>query len=237
MPTARSRVRRVPKRGAYDRETIDAILDEALVCHLAFVHDAHPFVIPTLHARVGDEVYVHGSSASRMFRTLEQGAPACLTVTHVDALVLARSAFHHSVNYRSAVLLGSFRLVADSAERCRALEAFTEQLVPGRWAEVRPPNRKELRATKVLAMRIDEASAKVRTGPPVDDEEDMALDVWAGVVPLRTVAGPPIGEDDRAVPGYVAGWSPSSRGRSSSATVRSTASGRNGASSSAARAA
>jgi nitroimidazol reductase NimA-like FMN-containing flavoprotein (pyridoxamine 5'-phosphate oxidase superfamily) len=237
MPTARSRVRRVPKRGAYDRETIDAILDEALVCHLAFVHDGQPFVMPTLHARVGDEVYVHGSAASRMIRALEGGAPACLTVTHVDGLVLARSAFHHSVNYRSAVLLGTLRPVTGDDERCRALEAFTEQLVPGRWAEVRPPNRKELKATKVLAMRIDEASAKVRTGPPVDDEEDMALDVWAGVLPLETVARPPVGEDERPVPAYVAGWSPSSRGSSSSATVRSTASGRNGASSSAARAA
>ena len=237
MPTARSRVRRVPKRGAYDRETIDAILDEGLVCHVAFVHDGHPFVIPTLHARIGNEVYVHGSAASRMLRTLEMGVPACLTVTHIDGLVLARSAFHHSVNYRSAVLLGSLRLVEGDEERHRALEAFTEQLMPGRWDEVRWPNRKELKATKVLVMSIDEASAKVRTGAPVDDDEDMDRDVWAGVVPLQTVAGTPVGEDDRAVPDYVADWSPSSRGSSSSATTRSTASGRNGVSSSDARAA
>ncbi len=139
-PTTRTRVRRVPKRGAYDRPTVEAILDEALVCHLAFVHDGQPFAIPTLHARVGDVVYVHGSAASRMVRTLEGGVPACLTVTLLDGLVLARSAFHHSMNYRSAMVLGTLRPVDDADERMAALEAFTERLVPGGWDEVRPPN-------------------------------------------------------------------------------------------------
>lgn len=193
-PSARTRVHRVPKRGAYDRATVDAILDEALICHLAFEHDGQPFAIPTLHARVGDEVYVHGSAASRMLRTVGDGFPACLTVTLVDGIVLARSIFHHSMNYRSAVLLGTARPVADPAEKLTALQAFTEQLVPGRWADVRPPNRKELKATSVLALPIDEASAKIRTGPPIDDDEDYDLDVWAGVIPLRLTAGEP--QDD-----------------------------------------
>jgi hypothetical protein len=208
-PTDRTRVRRAPKRAAYDRATVEAILDEGLVCHLAFVHDGHPFCIPTLHARVGDVVYVHGSAASRMVRSLSAGARACLTVTHVDGLVLARSAFHHSMNYRSAVVVGTLRVVADPAERTRALEGFTDQLLPGRWAHVRPPNRKELKATSVLALPLDEASAKVRAGPPVDDDEDHALDVWAGVVPLATTAGPPepdpLLRDGMPVPAHVAG--------------------------------
>ena len=218
MPTARTRVRRVPKRGAYDRETIDAILDEALVCHLAFVRDGQPFAMPTLHARLGDLVYVHGSSAARMARL--EGAPVCLTATLIDGLVLARSAFHHSVNYRSVALLGQLEPVEDKE---RALELFTDKLVPGRWAEVRPPTPKELKATSVLALRIDEASAKVRTGPPVDDEEDYALPVWAGVIPLELRAGEPV-EDQ-------------SRGSSSPATTRSTSAGAYAASRWAARSA
>ena len=238
--TDRSRVRRAPKRADYDRSTIDAILDDGLICHVGFVADGQPYVIPTLHARVGDTVYLHGSTASRMVRTLAAGAPACLTVTHVDGLVLARSAFHHSMNYRSAVVLGTMRLVADRAEKSRALEAFTEQLVPGRWEHVRPPSAKELKGTGVLALPLDEASAKVRTGPPVDDEEDHALPVWAGVIPLGLAPGAPepdprlAPEHAAEVPDHVAQW-PSSRGSSSSATVASTAAGRNGASSSAAR--
>jgi uncharacterized protein len=190
--TPRSRVRRVPARGIYDRESIDAILDEALIAHVGFVHDGHPFVIPMLHARVGDRVYIHGSAASRTIRSLTSGGPATLTVTLVDGVVLARSAFHHSVNYRSVVVLGHATPVEGPDERLRALEALTERLVPGRWAEVRPPNRKELKATRVLAMTLDESSAKVRTGPPVDDDEDYGLRVWAGVIPMQTVAGPPI---------------------------------------------
>ena len=190
-PTPRTRVRRAPGRARYDRATVDAILDEALVCHLGVVDEGQPYVIPTLHARVGDEVYVHGSAASRLVRALAAGAPACLTVTLLDGLVLARSAFHHSMNYRSAVVVGTLRAVADAGERERALEAFTEQLLPGRWPHVRPPSAKELKATAVLALPLGEASAKVRTGPPVDDDADHALDAWAGVVPLTTTAGAP----------------------------------------------
>ncbi len=197
MPTApseRSRVRRAPARAAYDRRTIDAILDEALVCHLGFAVDGQPYVIPTLHARVGDSVYVHGSAASRAIRALGAGTPACLTVTLLDAIVLARSAFHHSMNYRSVVVLGEARAVEGPAERLAALELFTERLAPGRWSEVRPPSAKELKGTRVLEMRLDEASAKVRTGPPVDDDEDLGLDVWAGLIPLSTTAGAPIAD-------------------------------------------
>ena len=184
--SARTKLRRLPKRGHHDRATIDAILDEALVGHLGFVHDGRPAVIPTLHARVGDDVYIHGSSASRMIRALAAGVEACLTVTLVDGLVLARSAFHHSVNYRSVVLYGTATPVTEPEAKERALEAFTEKLVPGRWAEVRWPTRKELKGTAALALPIAEGSAKVRTGPPIDEDEDYALDAWAGVVPIRT---------------------------------------------------
>ena len=199
-PSPRTRVRRAPARADYDRATIDAILDEALIAHLGFAVDGQPYVIPTLHARVGDTVYLHGSAASRMIRTLGAGAPACLTVTLIDGIVLARSAFHHSMNYRSVVVLGEARLVSDSGEMLGALEAFTDGIVPGRWAEVRGPNRKELKGTRVLAMTLDEASAKVRTGPPVDDDEDYELDVWAGVIPMALTAAAPIA-DPRLDPG------------------------------------
>lgn len=188
-PSERSRVRRAPKRAEYERETIDAILDEAVVAHLGFVADGQPFVIPTLHARVGDEVLIHGSAASRMVTLLGAGVPACLTVTLVDGLVLARSAFHHSMNYRSVVVLGHARFVEGVEEREAALAAFTDKLVPGRWDEVRPPSRQELKGTRVLALPLTEASAKLRTGGPVDDDEDYNLDVWAGVVPLQTIRG------------------------------------------------
>jgi uncharacterized protein len=188
-PSERARVRRAPARADYDRATIDAILDEALVAHLGFAVDGQPYVIPTLHARIGDEVYVHGSAASRMVTMLGAGIPACLTVTLIDGLVLARSAFHHSMNYRSAVVLGRARMVEGPQEREAALEAFTERLVPGRWAEVRPPSRQELKGTRVLALSLQESSAKVRTGGPVDDEEDYGSDAWAGTVPLRLRPG------------------------------------------------
>jgi nitroimidazol reductase NimA-like FMN-containing flavoprotein (pyridoxamine 5'-phosphate oxidase superfamily) len=191
-PSPRTRVRRQPKRGDYDRATIDAVLDEGLVAHLGFVHDGDPYVIPTLHARVGDEVLLHGSTASRMFRALAAGAPLCLTVTLIDGLVLARSAFHHSMNYRSVVLFGSARAVEGPEEKSAALQAFTDKLVPGRWESVRHPTRQELKGTKVLALPIDEASAKLRTGPPGDDDEDYARDTWAGVVPLRLTPGAPL---------------------------------------------
>jgi nitroimidazol reductase NimA-like FMN-containing flavoprotein (pyridoxamine 5'-phosphate oxidase superfamily) len=192
LSTPRTKLRRLPKRGAHDRPTIDAILDEALISHIGFVHDGRPAVIPTLHARAGDEVLIHGSAASRMLRALAQGVDLCLTATLIDGLVLARSAFHHSVNYRSVVLYGQARLVTEPDEKEAALEAFTERLIPGRWADVRWPTRKELKATTVLVLPIEEGSAKVRTGPPIDDEPDYARDVWAGVVPLTLTRGEPV---------------------------------------------
>jgi nitroimidazol reductase NimA-like FMN-containing flavoprotein (pyridoxamine 5'-phosphate oxidase superfamily) len=188
MLTSRTRVRRNPKRGTYDRATIDAILDETLIAHVAYVHDGRPAVIPTLLARDGDEILLHGSSASRTVRALRAGAEACVEATLIDGLVLARSAFHHSINYRSAILYGTLRPASDPE---RALERFTEKLIPGRWAHVRWPSPKELKATAVLALPIEEGSANIRSGPPVDDDEDYALDAWAGVVPLRTVPGAP----------------------------------------------
>ncbi len=195
MPSPRVRVRRLPKRAAYDRATIDPILDEALICHLGFVHKGQPYVIPTLHARIDDRLYVHGSAASRMLGALATGVEACVTVTLIDGLVLARSAFHHSVNYRSVVLLGTAVPVTDAQEKMETLRAFTNHLVPGRWDDVRPPTTQELKATSVLYLPLQEVSAKVRTGPPVDDEEDYALEVWAGVVPLSIEAAPPVPDE------------------------------------------
>jgi uncharacterized protein len=181
----------MPARADYERETIDAILDEALVAHVGFAAEGHPYVIPTLHARVQDSVYFHGSSASRTVRALAAGAPVCLTVTLLDGLVLARSAVHHSVNYRSVVVLGQATPIEAPVEKMAAIEAFTERLIPGRWGEVRPPTAKELKAIQVLELPLDEASAKIRSGPPLDDEEDYALNVWAGVLPLDMLAGTP----------------------------------------------
>jgi nitroimidazol reductase NimA-like FMN-containing flavoprotein (pyridoxamine 5'-phosphate oxidase superfamily) len=196
-PSARTRIRRISENARYERATIDAILDEALVAHLGFVHDGQPYVIPTLHARVGDVVYVHGSAASRTLRALACGAPVCLTVTLLDGLVLARSVFEHSVNYRSVVVLGTATLVVDQDEKLVALEAFSEQLVPGRWADVRQPSGRELKATSILSLPLDEASAKVRTRPPDDgDSPDAELDVWAGVVPLELRALAPVPAPD-----------------------------------------
>jgi len=194
--TERTRVRRLPKRGAYDSETINAILDEAFVCHVGFVLDGQPYVIPTGYARIGDDLYIHGSSASRMLRSLTEGVQVCVTVTLVDGLVLARSAFHHSMNYRSVVILGKATLVDEPEEKNRAMEALTEHIVPGRWKDVRWPTELELKATSVLKVPIEEASAKIRTGGPVDDEEDYTIDIWAGVLPLELVSGQPI-EDER----------------------------------------
>ncbi len=189
-PSPRTRVRRLPKRAAYDAATVAAVLDAGVVAHLGFVVDGQPYVIPTLHARVGDAVYVHGSPASRAIRALAAGAPACLTVTHLDGLVLARSAFHHSVNYRSAVVLGRAAEVTEPGEKLRALEAFMERVTPGRWDEVRPPDDRELKATAVLRLDLGEASVKLRAGGPVDDEADLGLPAWAGVLPLGLTAGP-----------------------------------------------
>jgi nitroimidazol reductase NimA-like FMN-containing flavoprotein (pyridoxamine 5'-phosphate oxidase superfamily) len=187
--TDRTRVRRVPARGVFDRAAIYAILDEAFVCHVAFAVDGQPYAIPTAYARVGDALYLHGSAASRMVRQLSAGVDVCVTVTIVDGLVLARSAFHHSMNYRSAVVLGRARLVTEREEKLDAMRCFTDHVVPGRWTEVRPITEPELKGTAVLALPIDEASAKVRTGPPLDDGDDLLWPVWAGVVPLVTTAG------------------------------------------------
>ena len=190
-PTPRTTLRRLPARGHFDRATVNAILDEALVCHVGFVADGQPFVIPTIHARVDDRVYVHGSAASRMLKTLEGGVDVCLTATLLDGLVLARSAFHHSMNYRSVVVLGRAQAVRDEGEKWDALHAVVEHVAPGRWAEVREPSPREMAGTLVLRLPIDEASAKVRTGPPIDDEDDYALECWAGVLPLRLTPGLP----------------------------------------------
>jgi uncharacterized protein len=191
-PTPRTTLRRLPARGHFDRTTVNAILDEALVCHVGFVSDGQPFVIPTIHARVGDEVFVHGSAASRMLKTLQGGVPVCLTATLLDGLVLARSAFHHSMNYRSVVVLGDAQAITDEREKWDALHAIVEHVARGRWSEVREPSAKELAATLVLRLPIEEASAKVRSGPPLDDEEDYALECWAGVLPLRLTPGTPV---------------------------------------------
>lgn len=187
--TPRTRLRRTPKRAAYDRATVHAILDHGIVAHVGYVIHGQPYVTPTLYWREGEQLYWHGSSASRMLRHLRNGVPASLTVTHLDGLVLARSGFHHSVNYRSVMALGVARPVPD-ADRERHLETFMERLAPGRWAALRPPTVQEIKATSVLTMPLEEVSAKVRSGPPLDDEEDYDLPVWAGVVPLRTLAGP-----------------------------------------------
>jgi nitroimidazol reductase NimA-like FMN-containing flavoprotein (pyridoxamine 5'-phosphate oxidase superfamily) len=197
-PTGRVRVKRLPDRARYRSEVIEDILDEALICHVGFGVERQPYVIPTVHAREGDRLYVHGSTASRMLRTLKGGIPACVTVSIVDGLVLARSAFHHSVNYRSVVVLGEALAVQDPEEKVWALRAIAEHVVPGRWEEVRAPSPSELRQTMVLRMPLGEASAKVRSGPAKEEEDDLSLPVWAGVIPLRLVAGNP--EPDGRVP-------------------------------------
>src|SRR5712691_168983 len=190
--TARTTLRRLPQRGAFDRRLIDQILDEGFICHVGFVVEGQPFVIPTGYARAGGRLFIHGSQASRMLRTLGQGIEVCVTVTLIDGLVLARSAFHHSMNYRSVVVFGRAAVVEDREEKLAALRALSEHMIPGRWDDVREPNERELQLTTVLSMPLDEASAKVRTGPPLDDEEDYELDVWAGVIPLRLVAETPV---------------------------------------------
>jgi uncharacterized protein len=190
-PTERTRVRRLPERGVYDRETSDAILDEALICHIAYVVEGRPRVIPTIHARDGDVLYIHGSNASRTLREAKGGAPVAIEVTLLDGLVLARSAFHHSMNYRSVVVYGLAREITDPDEKWRAQQALVEHVVHGRSGDARMPNERELNQTTILAVPLDEASAKIRTGPPKDEDEDYGLPVWAGVVPLVTVPGEP----------------------------------------------
>src|SRR2546423_5406695 len=199
----KTRVRRLPERGRYDQATIHAILDEALICHVGFVAEGHPVVIPTIHTRVGDDLYFHGSPAAGLLRNLRDGADACVTVTLLDGLVLARSAFHHSMNYRSAVVFGKAEEVTDRDEKLRVLAALVEHVCHGRSAEARGPNEKELKQTIVLRLPIREASAKVRTGPPGDDAEDYSLPVWAGVLPLALTPGAPIADNNAATPEYV----------------------------------
>lgn len=199
-PTARTRVNRLPKRGDYSRKTIYGILDAAFLCHVGFVVEGQPYVIPTGYGRSGNTLYLHGSAASRMLRTLAGGVDVCVTVTVLDGIVLARSAFHHSMNYRSVVILGKASLVESDEEKTAALHAISENIMRGRWDDVRKPTSQELKATAVLGLPIEEASAKIRTGPPLDDEEDYALPVWSGVLPMALKAGEPLA-DARLVAG------------------------------------
>ncbi len=209
-PTTRTKVRRAPQRGQYDHGTIHTILDEGLVCQVAFVVEGKPVVIPTAYGRVGDRLYIHGSPASRMLKSLQKGIDVCVTVTLLDGLVLARSAFHHSMNYRSVVVFGEAEWVSDPADKAAALKAFTEHVVPGRWDALRPMTEPEVKGTTVLALPLTEASAKIRTGPPVDDEADYELPIWAGVLPLGLQAGaavvdPKLG-DGVELPEAIAHW-------------------------------
>ncbi len=208
--TAQNRVRRMPTRGAYDTATIYPIVDEALICHVGLIEAEQPVVIPTLHARDGDQILLHGATTSRLLRYAATGAPLCITVTHVDGLVLARSIFHHSINYRSAVLFGRGTLIEGDAAKLTALARFTEKLIPGRWDDARVPNAVELKATSVVAVTIESASAKIRTGPPKDDEEDYALAVWAGVLPLQQSFGEPLPDPatrtEIMVPDYIVNY-------------------------------
>ena len=192
--TPRTTLKRLPHRGSLERDVINGILDEGFICHVGFAVEGQPFVIPTGYARAGDQLFIHGSQASRMLRSLSEGLEVCVTITLVDALVLARSAFHHSMNYRSVVIFGRATLVEDPDEKISALLQLAEHMIPGRWNDVRAPNQSELRQTTVLSVPLDEASAKIRTGPPLDDEEDYGMEVWAGIVPLRIVADPPIAD-------------------------------------------
>jgi nitroimidazol reductase NimA-like FMN-containing flavoprotein (pyridoxamine 5'-phosphate oxidase superfamily) len=205
--TARNRVRRMPKRGHYDRETVNAIIDEALVCHVAFAVDGVPTVIPTLHARHGDSLLLHGAKTSRLLQHAAAGHELSVAITLVDGIVLARSVFHHSMNYRSVVIHGAGTLVESDDDKLAALEAFSEHIARGRWADARRPTKKELKATTVISMPIDVAGAKIRTGPPIDDDEDYALPIWAGVMPLDLVPGKPVPDPRLSstieLPGYL----------------------------------
>jgi nitroimidazol reductase NimA-like FMN-containing flavoprotein (pyridoxamine 5'-phosphate oxidase superfamily) len=209
-PTERTSLKRLPKRGHFDRETIYSILDEGFICHVGFVTDGQPYVIPTGYTRIDDKLYFHGSAASRMLRSLSEGIDVCITVTLVDGLVLARSAFHHSINYRSVVALGKATLVDNEDEKISALYAFSEQAIPGRWKDVRPPTENELKGTSVLCLQLNEVSAKTRTGPPIDDEEDYALPIWAGMIPLALSADVPVADprldNGAATPDYATNY-------------------------------
>ncbi len=192
MPSPRTKVKRHPERGDYERETIEAILDEALICHLGFIVNGQPFVIPTIHARDGDMLYIHGSPGSRMLRTAKQVVDVCVTVTLLDALVLARSVYNHSMNYRSVVVLGRAHELTERAEKLHAMRRVVEHVVPGRWDDARQPNDGEIKGTTILALPLSEASAKVRSGPPIDDEADLSLPVWAGLIPLALEPAEPV---------------------------------------------
>jgi len=217
--TERTRVRRLKDRGRYDRSTVYGILDEGLICHVGYVEGDSPRVIPTGYVRMGDNLYLHGSAASHMLRTAGRGAELCVTVTLLDGLVLARSAMHHSMNYRSVVIFGRARVVDDPEEKMKSLEAFVEHVIPGRWSEIRQPSPTEMKVTEVIALPLNEASAKVRTGPPIDDEDDYALNVWAGVIPLELDAKAPV-KDARLdpsirVPAYASSYTRSEQPGSS----------------------
>lgn len=209
-PTPRSKVRRLPARGSYDREVIYAILDEALVCHVGFVDDGQPVVIPTIHVRIGDRIYFHGSNASRMLTLLREGVPACVTVTLLDGLVLARSAFHHSMNYRSVVIFGRAEETKGREQKVEVFERLVEHVVPGRWADARRPSEEEIKATMLVSLPISEASAKIRCGPAKDDEQDYTLPIWAGVIPLELRAATPLADERLAssipAPEYVTAY-------------------------------
>ena len=209
--TAKNRIKRLPGRGHYDRETLYSILDEALICHVGFAESGQPFVIPINFARIQDTIVLHGAKASRLLRHIATGNPVCVEATIVDGLVLARSVFHHSVNYRSVVVFGCGRLVEEHSEKLAALQAITEHLIPGRWNEARLPNRKEMNATTVVSIKIDEASAKIRVGPPIDDEQDYSLPVWAGILPMEEIVLAPIRDEhlpqDVPLPEYLTKYS------------------------------
>ena len=211
IPSPRTRLIREPDRAVYDRAAVYEILDEGFICHVGFMVDGQPFVIPTGYGRVGDNVYIHGSAASRMLRRVDEGVPVCVTVTLLDGLVLARSIFNHSMNYRSVVILGTAVAVTDEKEKLEALRLLSEHILPGRWAESRQPNDKELKATLVMRPPIEEFSAKVRKGPPIDDEEDYEFPTWAGVIPLEIVARKPVNDPrldpGREVPAYAQHYS------------------------------
>jgi uncharacterized protein len=203
VQTTRTTVKRHPERGTYDRATVDAILDEALICHVGFVHEGQPYVIPTIHARDGDTLYLHGSPGSRMLRRLKEGVDLCVTATLLDGLVLARSVYNHSMNYRSVVVVGRAHEVTDRTEKLRAMEYVVEHVVQGRWRDARQPDEGELKGTTILALPLREASAKIRSGPPNDNEDDLALNVWAGVIPLSLEPGAAIPESGGVPPAYV----------------------------------